>query len=488
MRNRRLVSGVRARLTLWYVAAMVVVLTVYAAGVFAFVGRSVSRALDARIVNDYTWAAEMWEQRPDGTLTWFDAEDIAQDEDNPWLRVWSPSGELLFQTAVARRNPLPESAALAAAASGSIAAVDGAGPTFRVLSRPAVVGGKRVIIQVARSEDPMRRELGELTLFLVLGLPFGVAAAGLGGYALARGALAPVDRMAAQAQSITAARLSERLPVDNPHDELGRLALVFNQTLERLEGSFQRMQRFTADVSHELRTPLTAIRTVGEVALRESRTPDTYRGVIGSMLEEVDRLTSLVERLLTLSRAGSGPAQLRRDAVDLSELADEVAAHLSVLAEEKGQSIVVQHEGAATCEGDRLVLRQAVINLVDNAIKFSPGGSEVRVRVAAPDARAVLEVRDAGPGIDPELGARIFDRFYQGSQDGDRGGVGLGLSISKWAVEANRGELSWEPGGSGGSVFRIALPRAGGTRSSSPRPNVPAGEPRAASRELSLSA
>jgi signal transduction histidine kinase len=259
--------GVRARLTLWYVAAMVVVLTVYAAGVFMFVHRSGSRALDARLRSDFTWAAEMWEQQSDGTVTWFDANDAIDDEDNPWLQVWTERGDLLFQTAVARRNPLADARALAAEPPDHIVSVSGR-PNYRVLSRPGLVGGHSVIIQVARSDAPMRRELGELTLILVLGLPFGVAAAGLGGYALARGALAPVTRMAARAQSITAARLNDRLPVDHPHDELGRLAVVFNETLERLEQSFQQMQHFTGDVSHELRTPLTAIRTVGEVALR----------------------------------------------------------------------------------------------------------------------------------------------------------------------------------------------------------------------------
>jgi heavy metal sensor kinase len=447
--------GVRARLTLWYVAAMVVVLTVYAAGVFMFVSRSGSRALDARLRSDFTWAAEMWEQQSDGTVTWFDADDASEDEDNPWLQVWTERGELLFQTAVARRNPLADARALAAEPPDQIVSVGGR-PNYRVLSRPGLVGGHSVIIQVARSDAPMRRELGELTLILVLGLPFGVAAAGLGGYALARGALAPVTRMAARAQSITAARLNDRLPVDHPHDELGRLAVVFNETLERLEQSFQQMQHFTGDVSHELRTPLTAIRTVGEVALRESRSPDAYRTTIGSMLEEVDRLTSLVERLLTLSRAANGPAHLKPERLDLGDLADEVAGYLSVLAEENGQSIVVRRDGPAPVDVDRLILRQAMVNLVDNAIKYSPADSEIGVAVLTMAGEVVLEVSDRGPGIAAERGARIFDRHYRAAAEGR--GAGLGLAIAKWGVEANRGQLTWAARIGGGSVFRITVP------------------------------
>ena len=459
MKGWRPALGVRARLTLWYVAAMVIVLTVYAVGVFGFVRRSVSDSLDSRLRSDFTWAAEMWDQQSDGTITWFDADvEAAQDEDNPWLQVWSPQGELLFQTSVARRNPLRQGAALAAQPPEHIVTVDDGGPTFRVLSRPEQVGGKPVVIQVARSDGTMRHELRELTIILVLGLPFGVAAAGLGGYVLARGALAPVTRMAVRAQSITAARLNDRLPVDHPHDELGRLAVVFNQTLERLEQSFEQMQRFTGDVSHELRTPLTAIRTVGEVALRESRTPDAYRTTIGSMLEEVDRLTSLVERLLTLSRAASGPAHLQVERVELGELADEVTEYLGVLAEENGQSISVRRSASAACDVDRLVLRQALVNLVDNAIKYSPADSEIAIRTFASDAEVVLEVRNAGAGIAPDRGARIFDRHYRAEAGGR--GAGLGLAIAKWAVEVNRGQLTWQPWSGGGSIFRMTLPRA----------------------------
>jgi heavy metal sensor kinase len=448
------VLGVRLRLTLWYVAAIVVVLAVYAGGVLAFVSRSASTTLEGQLRSDFTWAAEMWEQRPDGTLTWFGEGD---DEDSPWLQVWSPSGDLLFRTAAAKRHPLSQVIALDAEP-GASTSVQIGDMTFRVLSRRSVIGGTGVVIQVARSEGPLQLQLQQLMLFQLLGFPLGAAAAGLGGYALARRALAPVERMAERARSITATRLSDRLPVDNPNDELGHLATVFNETLGRLDESFQQMQRFTADISHELRTPLTAMRTVGEVGLRGMRDADGSRAVIGSMLDEVDRLTRLIERLLTLSRATSGATPLCVEAVDLKELADEVVAYLSVLAEEKGQTIVVEASGAPRCEGDRMVLRQALINLVDNAIKYSPTGGYIRVRTSVAPTGASLEVIDSGPGIAPERRSRIFDRFYRGAPAGDGTGAGLGLSISKWAVEVNRGRLSWEGGPAGGSIFRVILP------------------------------
>jgi heavy metal sensor kinase len=447
----------RVRLTLWYVAVMVVVLAVYSVAVLTLVSRSVSQALDGRLRADYAWAAEMWDQQPDGTLTWFDA-DGTEDEDSPWLQVWGATGQLLFRTSVARRNPIPESDELARNADGSIVSVHTTVPSFRVLSRAVTVGGHEVVIQVAKSEALVRVELVELMVYLAFGLPFGVAAAGLGGYALARRALRPVDTMADRARSITAARLSERLPVDTPHDEVGRLATVFNETLGRLEGAFGQLQRFTGDVSHELRTPLTAIRTVGEVGLRERRNAAAYRTVIESMLEEADRLSSLVDRLLLLSRAESGQAQLATETIDLGELAEDVASHLGVLAEEKRQLLALHISRPCRAAADRLILRQALINLVDNAIKYSPEGSEIQICAGRMAGAATLEVRDSGAGIDDERRMKIFDRFYRGATGDQQRGAGLGLTISKWSVEVNNGQLRCEPRPGGGSIFRITLP------------------------------
>ena len=304
----------------------------------------------------------------------------------------------------------------------------------------------------------MRQEIRELALVLLLGLPLSVAAAGVGGYVLARGALAPLARMTDRARAITAERLHDRLPIANPDDELGRLATVFNDTLGRLESSFQQMRRFTSNVSHELRTPLTAIRSVGEVGLREQRDADAYRAVIGSMLEDTDRLTCLVDRLLTVSRAESGDVPLVLDTIDLCDLADNVTAHLGVLAEEKQQSLTLERAGHPTCRGDQIVLRQAVINLIDNAIKYTPVGGEIRIRVLESAGAAVLEVIDTGPGIRAGRETRMFDRFDRGGRPDEADGTGLGLSIAKWAVEANLGQLSYERVNGRGSTFRITLP------------------------------
>jgi heavy metal sensor kinase len=451
--------SVRVRLTLWYVGVMLGVLGVYAGAVYEFVRGNSAQLLDERLHDDFDWASDMLAQRPDGSIAPYDETG---EGDSPWLQVFSPSGELLYFTPEARRHPVAESDKLVAQPDDQIVTVPQK-PPYRVMSGAARIGSRPVVVQVARSEDTIMQDMNQLLYILLLGFPIGVAAAGIGGYVLARRALAPVDRMAERARSINAERLNDRLPVDNPDDELGRLATVFNETLTRLESSFDQMRRFTADASHELRTPLTAIRSVGEVGLRGRRDESAYREIIGSMLEEVDRLALLVDRLLMLSRGDTGKPKLSIDVVDIPELAQEIAEQLGVLAEEKDQSVRVKTDGDSRWLGDRMVLRQALLNLVDNAIKYSPVGGEIEIHIGSSPEATLIDVTDTGPGIPAELQPRIFDRFYRvdKARSRENGGTGLGLAIAKWAVEVNGGRLTLEPSARG-SCFRITLPQTPG--------------------------
>jgi heavy metal sensor kinase len=447
--------SIRTTLTIWYAAATFAVLSAYAAAVFVVVRQDALSTLDERLRGDFQWAHEMVEQKPDGSFAWFDGDN---GEGAPWLQVWTEGGDLLYRSVLAERLPIAESANMASRHETGIRSVTAAANVrLRLLGREAAIGDVPVTIQVARAEMPVRRQLNQFGLILLLGLPLGAAVAGASGYALARRALAPVGRMSERAHTITAERLSARLPVDNPNDELGRLATVFNDTLGRLESSFTQMRQFTADVSHELRTPLTAIRSVGEVGLRERRDERTYRTIIGSMLEEVDRLTALVDRLLTLSRAQTGQASLSPETVNLRQLVDDVVAHLGVLADEKGQRITIACAGEPRTCADRMMLRQALINLLDNAVKYTPAGGAIRIEVRESGRGPVIDVSDNGPGIAPDLRDRIFDRYARGGDAGHGRGMGLGLSIAKYAVEANGGTLRLENATAAGSTFRIAL-------------------------------
>jgi signal transduction histidine kinase len=252
------------------------------------------------------------------------------------------------------------------------------------------------------------------------------------------------------------------LSVPNPHDEIGRLAAVINDTFARLESSFDQLRRFTADASHELRTPLSVIRGIGESGLGETRSPAEYKEAIGSMLEEVDRLTTLVDTLLRLSYGDAGTVRLSCASIDLGQLTREVASSLGILAEERRQHLQCDLADRVHVSADRLVLREAITNVVDNAIKYSPHASTVEIRVGAAGNRARLTVADKGPGIAVEHRERIFDRFFRldEARSRDNGGAGLGLAIARWAVEVNGGKISVEAGASGGSVFIIELPAA----------------------------
>jgi len=294
-----------------------------------------------------------------------------------------------------------------------------------------------------------------------MGVPCAIGLAIGGGYLLAGRVLAPVGAMAETARKITAESLTERLPVGNPRDEFGQLARVFNDTLSRLEQAFEQLRRFTADASHELRTPLTAIRSVGEVALQRSLSGPGYREVIGSMLEEVDRLTRLVESLLTLTRGESGRIQPALEIVNLNGLSVSVVEHLRVLAEEKEQSLSFEAEANVSAACDPAILRLGLINVLDNAIKYTPTRGTIRVGVReTPSGEAVIEVDDTGLGISVAHHARIFERFYRADRGRSResGGTGLGLATARWAVEVNGGRIELESEEGKGSRFRIVLP------------------------------
>ena len=322
-------------------------------------------------------------------------------------------------------------------------------------------GRAEVTRETMTADERVEQQLGEILVVLVLGLPVVVLVAGLGGYLLARRALAPIDQLAADARRITAERLGQRLSVENEHDEIGRLTAVMNQTFARLDASFEQLRRFTADASHELRTPLTVIRGIGELGLDGTRTAAEYKEAIGSMLEEVDRLTRLIDTLLRLSRGETGSVRLSPETLDLGDLARQVAASLAILAEERGQRLHVEAPVPVDVLADRIVLRDAIANVVDNAIKYGPISSSIDVRVTGDADAARLTVTDEGPGIPPQHHARIFDRFYRVDEGRSRemGGTGLGLAIAKWAVEANGGTIGVKATG-GGSTFSITLPRA----------------------------
>ncbi len=445
--------SVRIRLTLWYTATLAVIVICFALGIYLFVRSSLLRQTDNQLEKDLTAVTRVVRDEPS------EINELAEHGSVALFQVVEGT-EAIAQTDGWSRSGLEKDFA-----NGHyIGPWSWEAPDkmyYRLKTSMVAVPGHSYFVAVAEDEQTLRQSLEGLAIIILFGIPCTLALAVIGGYFLAGRVLSPIGAMAAKAREITAERLSKRLPVEKPDDEFGRLAIVFNETFARLENSFERLRRFTADASHELRTPLTAIRSVGEVGLQGSSDAAACREVIGSMLEETDRLTKLVDSLLTLSRADSGIAPLHRESTDLNMLAAEVADCLQVLAEEKEQSLILDVAEPVFAQVDRATLRQALINLMDNAIKYTPRKGHIRVTVrrTAKD-EAMIEVTDDGPGISKEHRDKIFDRFYRVDKGRSRemGGTGLGLAITRWAVEVNDGRIELESEEGQGSIFRVVLP------------------------------
>lgn len=455
---------VRTRLTLWYVAVLALLLLIFAGGIATFFFFSLRNELDASLLQDFETVEGLLEAAPDGliALRTHHHED-EEEERTRFLEVWSADAKLLYRSANVPTGAFggPPNSTEAKAEFTPLSLTLPDGTRLRVVTGRHFFEGRSLIMRLARSEGRLWHEFGELLTGIALGIPAALAVAGFGGYLLARRALAPVDAITKQAARISAERLNERLPVGNPEDELGHLALVLNGSLDRLQGAFDQLRRFTADASHELRTPLTAVRSVGEVALQDQRSTEEYREAIGSMLEEVDRLTRLVDSLLTLSRADASSITLHPSPTPLIELAREAVQLVEVLAEEKRQKLAITGDSAMQVLADRLILRQGVINLLHNAIKYSPLGATINVRIMKRnDQQALLEVEDQGPGIPAEYREKIFERFFRldPARSHEQGGAGLGLAIADWAVKAHGGCIELESEEGRGSIFRVVLP------------------------------
>jgi heavy metal sensor kinase len=434
-------------------------LVVYATATFIAVRQEFFEQFDDQLHDDFETAEGFLILTGDGRVAW--SGDRHHDPDNDEDRgsdVWLASGEQVYRSGASAS--LPPVAIAATTAQPRYESIVANSRPWRTLTGTSLVGGRAVVLRVSRGETRLRTQLWEVLVVLVLGLPVVVGLAGVGGYVLARRALTPIDHLASEARRITAERLHERLTVPNQHDEIGRLAAVINDAFARLESSFEQLRRFTADASHELRTPLSVIRGIGEAGLGETRTPAEYKEAMGSMLEEVDRLTNLVDTLLRLSHGDAGTVRLSRGAIDLGQLTRDAASSLAVLAEERHQHLTVDAADGISVTADRLVLREAITNVVDNAIKYSPRATSIRIRAYADGNHAYVTVADEGPGIAAGDRGRIFDRFFRLDEARSResGGAGLGLAIAKWAVEVNGGHITVESGAIGGSVFRIVLP------------------------------
>lgn len=329
--------------------------------------------------------------------------------------------------------------------------------TAHQLKLPA---GETFLIEVGAPMDGVQADLKKWRLFLAILLPVVLVIAVGGGFVLVKRALSPVDRITASAERISSQNLGERLPLAQTGDELERLSVALNRMIERLDSSFSYSRRFMADASHELRTPLAVLQCELESLVQQPQFTTEWRDRVGSALEEVERLSKIVEGLFAISRLDAGEATAEWVPLDLAQLALATADQMSLLAEDKRIKVTSEATAGVWVAGDRARLKQVVVNLLDNAIKYTLEGGSVTLTVAAEAKRAVLQVADTGIGIPAKAVPRIFERFYRVDQARSReqGGAGLGLSIVKAICTAHHGQVSVTSNPGQGSRFSVELP------------------------------
>jgi heavy metal sensor kinase len=308
---------------------------------------------------------------------------------------------------------------------------------------PVFTPDGKFIVEVGSLYGPIEAVLHGLMMTFALGMPVIVAVAIGGGYLLTRRAMRKVDAITVQAEHISSNNLSARLPVSQTGDELERLTMALNRMMERLDVAFQHINRFSADVSHELRTPLTIMRGELEAVVQQGGLTPELLDVVGSVLEENERLRTIVDQLLVVSRLDAGDVQMEKVPLDLGQLATSTAEQMLVLAEEKSITVRCDAQPGVEVEGDQSRLKQVVVNLLDNAIRYTGEGGTIAVSTAQHNGWATLTVSDNGAGIPPEALPHVFERFYRADKARSRysGGSGLGLSIVNAICTAHRGEV-----------------------------------------------
>jgi heavy metal sensor kinase len=456
--------SIRLRLTLWYVVLLAIILAAFSAGIYLTLRHNLYADLDDSLetrANDLVPLISQVGARP--TLP----ADVSAD--NPdlgeqFVRLYDAFGQLTFDNSDQPSTVPADAKAVQRALSGKATrrAASVEGDSFRVLLVPIEQDGRVTgVLEVGRAAGDVSDTLNTLLLILVTAYPVTLAVASLGGIFLASRALSPIDELTGLARRISAEDLSQRLNLRLPDDEVGRLARTFDEMIARLEDAFRRQRQFTADASHELRTPLTAIKGQVEVALTRPRQPDAYREVLQNVNEQVDRLIRLVGSLLTLARADAGQIPVAVEAVDLHDLVGAAVEQVQPAAQQRDIELVLTTGAPVTLRADEDLLLQLLLNLLDNAIKYTPSGGRVTAGWSTDSTQVELWVRDTGAGIAPEHLPHIFDRFYRADKARSRaeGGVGLGLSICRWIAEAHGGSISAESEPDRGSTFTARLPR-----------------------------
>lgn len=460
-------ASIRVRVTGWYLLILALGLGVFGVGSWFAMRASVFHTIDEEL-EDRIHGVEKFMQLQIASLSPVEIRDEFREHSvlgpgGDLFQVCDEKGQWLYRSAVLENNRVPIRLPNQLGNEPVYENLSVQSTPVRFATGRVVVNDHPYTIQVAAPLKEFYEALERFRLILWLSVPLLLIGAGLGGYLISRRALKPVDQITTAAESISISNLSDRLEVPKTSDELQRLSETLNRMLARLDASVQRMSQLTADASHELRAPVSLIRTTAELAVHGGRTNPEYREDMIQILTEAERTSKLIDSLLLLARADSGAAGLQHELTDIATSLRAAMEQARNLAVKKRIDLMADFDSAPTAvRGDGEALRRLFFILIDNGIKYTPGGGRVQVRLAASGGRATIEVADSGIGISESDLPHIFDRFWRADKVRSRGvgGAGLGLPIARWIVDEHRGAIDVQSELGQGSTFTVKIPLA----------------------------
>ncbi|HOC46112.1 MAG: heavy metal sensor histidine kinase [Syntrophorhabdaceae bacterium] len=458
---------IKWKLTLWYGGILALILVAFCGFVYTYFQNSLQKSIDTKIKSiAEVLSSSMTEthgQSLFGNFERYLENALGKKPKGKFIQIIDASGKIGARLNDLEAEAVPVSfVTLEKALKGEVVyeTIETARPRLRMITMPILENKKVIsIVQVGSSLEEFEDTMKRLLIIMIVSIITATGGTIIVGYFMAKKTMRPVDQIRRAAVKISSSNLDERIELKGRKDELGRLADTFNAMIARLKDSFQRVNQFSIDVSHELKTPLTILKGETELALRKDRTNEEYKKSLESNLEEIDRMSHIIDDLLLLSKAETKDMRLNLDKVDLRDLLADVCLNMKIFGENKGVEIIAKELEDIRIVGDALKLRRMITNIVENGIKYGHAGGYVAVSACKQDGFACINVKDDGPGISSDDIKYIFDRFYRADKSRKReSGSGLGLSISKWIAEAHHGTIEVESTPSTGSLFIIKLP------------------------------
>src|SRR5579871_2231131 len=452
-----MIKTLRWRLTVWYLVSFAALLLLFSVLLYGVLARSLERRLDESLTAEVN------------TVTALMKDELEEVHGDASLAARNVIEELQFRGSIIAM--LEGGAILASSSPGELPAAPRgeaveAVPRWgrrgaRATARTFAYDGQSLTVLALEPLDSLASSLQALRETFAVAIPLILGLAGIGGYLLTKRGLAPLGSVIQQTRQIGGENLHSRIEIGNAAEELATLAASFNELLSRLDQSFETMRRFVQDASHELRTPLAVIRGEADVVLSRERSAAEYRESLATIQQETQRLSRLVDDLLNLARADAGRVQLRMEELYLNDLLGECCRSVQPLAAARQIELECRCAGDIAFRGDEGLLRRMVINLLDNAVRYTPPGGKVQASLEAQGADVRIRVADTGIGIAPEASHRVFERFYRAdpSRNREQDGFGLGLSIVKWIAESHHGQVELESKPGSGSTFTVHLAR-----------------------------